>query len=147
MDSDHGFFDAFLSKLNFLINLAGLLAILFFGCYALYRIPANWRLRRDATSELERLYFELVLYGCYAGGYAFLVTIMTVINEDGFGLYWPALSGKWTAHGGIGQICHSNALIYDAGLCLMLCGLLLWFASTLGRSAIACDGTEIFLVK
>ena len=147
MDGDHGLFEAFLKRLNFLINLAGLLAILLFGCYALYRIPANRRLRRDATSELERLYFELVLHGCYAGGYAFLVTIMTIVNEDGFGLYWPAISGKWTSQGGIGQIYHSTALICDVGLSLMLCGVLLWLASTLGRSAIACDGTEIFLVK
>ena len=147
MDGEHGFFDASLRRLNFLINLAGLIAILFFGCYALYRIPANWRLRRDATTELERLYFELVLYGCYAGGYTFLVTIMTIVSEDGFGLYWPAISGKWTSHGGIGQICHSTAVICDAGMSLILCGALFWLASTLGRSAIACDGTEIFLVK
>lgn len=147
MDTDRGFFDSLLRTLSFLFISAGLLAILLFGCYALYRIPCNWRLRRDATSEIERLYYELCLYGCYAGAYAFVVTIMTIVSEDGFGLYWPAISGKWTSHGGIGQICHSTAVICDAGLSLLLCGTLLWLASTLGRSAIACDGTEIFLEK
>ena len=146
-NSNSNLIDAFLRRLGFLVNFVGLICLLLFGFYAIFRIPCNWKLRANATCERERQYFELVLYGCYSGAYSFVVTMLTFVSEDGFGLYWPTISGIWTSHGGIGQIGHSNTVIGDAFLSLVLCGLFLWRASTLGTSKIACDGSEIFFGK
>ena len=147
MDTDSSIIDSFLRRIGFLLNLAGIISIVLLGLYAIYRIPITRKLRANAVCPRERMYFGLVLHGCYAGAYSFLITVLTMISIDDFGEYWPAISACWTSNGGIGEIGHSTAIVCDAIISLVACGLFMWRASSLGRSEIACDGTEIFLSR
>ena len=145
MDADgSNFFGRLIRTVESLLALAGLVIVFLAGLYTLFRIPGYLRRYRGALTPRERSFFQLKLFGCCCGGYAFVVMIMLLTGFEWFADYWPALCALWTHHGEFGGAGHHDAVAGDMGLSILACAVFHKQAAKLGQLLEDCDGDEIF---
>lgn len=146
MNGNESVIDAFLKRVGGIINLVGVLMIVFWGIHVTVRIPFYYKKREEARSvndNLAYMFFNGRMISCILAAYAFWVTVLSASSVT-FSKWWPALCGFWTRSGELGGYDHQTAITGDCFIALVASVLLYWATTSVGSIKVRNGSTETF---